>query len=190
MRNKAKQTKRGNPTLPLFVSHSALHEFQNLHAENKEKIHDFVRGHFYGYFILWKNVLGRRKYNSPKTPSDLSHYDFDLDNTMYFFTAGRYEYRNKGIDVFIEALQRQNSFYGLFIIFNVLLTFHWSSGLNQKLKHYTSATSVVGFFIASAKTKSFNVDALKGQAVVKQLRDTVEDIQKQIGIRIFEQAAR
>ena len=27
---------------------SALHEFQNLHAINKEKIHDFVRGHFYG----------------------------------------------------------------------------------------------------------------------------------------------
>jgi len=27
---------------------SALHEFQNLHAQSKEKIHDFVRGHFYG----------------------------------------------------------------------------------------------------------------------------------------------
>jgi len=31
---------------------------------------------------------------------------------------------------------------------------------------------------------------LQCQAVVKQLRDTVEDIQKQIGIRVFEQAAR
>jgi glycogen(starch) synthase len=27
---------------------SALHEFQNLHALSKEKIHNFVRGHFYG----------------------------------------------------------------------------------------------------------------------------------------------
>lgn len=27
---------------------SALHEFQNLHAINKEKIHEFVRGHFHG----------------------------------------------------------------------------------------------------------------------------------------------
>lgn len=42
-----------------------MHEFQNLHAKAKEKIHDFVRGHFYG------------------------HYDFDLDNTIYFFIAGR-----------------------------------------------------------------------------------------------------
>lgn len=28
---------------------SALHEFQNLHALSKDKIHEFVRGHFYGY---------------------------------------------------------------------------------------------------------------------------------------------
>ena len=27
---------------------SAMHEFQNLHAQAKEKIHDFVRGHFHG----------------------------------------------------------------------------------------------------------------------------------------------
>lgn len=28
---------------------AALHEFQNLHAISKEKIHEFVRGHFYGF---------------------------------------------------------------------------------------------------------------------------------------------
>jgi len=64
------------------VKFSAMHEFQNLHAVSKDRIHDFVRGHFYG------------------------HYDFDLENTLYFFTAGRYEYRNKGLDMFIESLQR------------------------------------------------------------------------------------
>lgn len=30
------------------VKFAALHEFQNLHAVSKEKIHDFVRGHFHG----------------------------------------------------------------------------------------------------------------------------------------------
>jgi glycosyltransferase involved in cell wall biosynthesis len=65
---------------------SAMHEFQNLHAISKQKINDFVRGHFYG------------------------HYDFDLDNTLYFFTAGRYEYRNKGVDMFIESLARECCF--------------------------------------------------------------------------------
>ncbi|PNF40545.1 Glycogen [starch] synthase [Cryptotermes secundus] len=65
---------------------SAIHEFQNLHAISKEKIHEFVRGHFYG------------------------HYDFDLDKTLYFFIAGRYEFGNKGADIFIEALARLNHY--------------------------------------------------------------------------------
>lgn len=36
------------------------------------------------------------------------HYNFDLDKTIYFFTAGRYEFSNKGGDFFIEALARLN----------------------------------------------------------------------------------
>jgi glycogen(starch) synthase len=66
-----------------------MHEFQNLHALSKAKINDFVRGHFYG------------------------HYDFDLENTLYFFTAGRYEYRNKGVDMFIESLARESAWAAL-----------------------------------------------------------------------------
>jgi hypothetical protein len=33
---------------------------------------------------------------------------FDLDKTLYFFTAGRYEFHNKGGDLFIEAMARLN----------------------------------------------------------------------------------
>jgi glycogen(starch) synthase len=63
---------------------TALHEFQNLHRIYKEKIHEFVTGHFF--------------------PS----YSFDLDRTVYAFTSGRYEYSNKGFDLTIEALARLN----------------------------------------------------------------------------------
>ncbi|CAG8441032.1 6956_t:CDS:2 [Diversispora eburnea] len=126
------------------VKFSAMHEFQNLHARNKEKIHNFVRGHFYG------------------------HYDFDLDNTLYFFTAGRYEYRNKGVDMFVESLSR----------------------LNTRLKQSNSSVTVVAFVIMPAATQSFAVEALKGQAVTKQLQETVKDITDRIGQRIFEKAAR
>lgn len=61
-----------------------MHEFQNLHVQAKAKINDFIRGHFYG------------------------HYDFDLENTVYLFTAGRYEFRNKGVDMFIESLASES----------------------------------------------------------------------------------
>ena len=74
------------------IKFSALHEFQNLHAINKEKIHNFVRGHFFG------------------------HMDFDLDNTLYLFTAGRYEFRNKGVDMLLEALARTLVFYVLWVL--------------------------------------------------------------------------
>jgi glycogen synthase len=62
----------------------ALHEFQNLHLEYKEQIHEFVMGHFF------------------------QSYSFDLDKTLYFFTSGRYEYHNKGFDITLEALARLN----------------------------------------------------------------------------------
>ncbi|KAJ3372511.1 glycogen synthase isoform 1 [Allomyces arbusculus] len=126
------------------IKFAAVHEFQNLHAMAKEKIHDFVRGHFYG------------------------HFDFDLDKTLYFFTAGRFEFRNKGVDMFLESLGR----------------------LNHRLKQAGSKTTVVAFVILPAATQSFTVETLKGHAVVKQLKDTVADIQKELGKRIFEAAVR
>ncbi|EEQ28972.1 glycogen synthase [Microsporum canis CBS 113480] len=119
---------------------SAVHEFQNLHSHSKDKINDFVRGHFYG------------------------HNDFDLENTLYFFTSGRYEYRNKGVDMFIESLAR----------------------LNHRLKESGSKTTVVAFIIMPSQTSSLTVEALKGQAVVKSLRDTLESVEKSIGKRLFE----
>ncbi|CAG5135016.1 unnamed protein product [Candidula unifasciata] len=122
------------------VKFSAIHEFQNLHAINKEKINDFVRGHFYG------------------------HYDFDLDKTLYFFTAGRYEYSNKGADMFIESLAR----------------------LNYYLKSCNSDMTIIAFLIFPTRTNNFNVESLRGQAIAKQLKDTVSNVQNQIGRRLFD----
>lgn len=126
------------------VKFSAVHEFQNLHAKNKEKINSFIKGHFYG------------------------HYDFDLENTLYFFIAGRYEFRNKGADMFIESLAR----------------------LNYRLKSSGSKMTVVAFIIMPAATHSYTVETLKGQAVMKSLDDTVREIQSSIGKRLFEHCAR
>ena len=61
-----------------------LHQIQNQHVQVKDKIHDFVMGHFF------------------------QSYPFDLDKTLYFFTSGRYEYHNKGYDITLEALARLN----------------------------------------------------------------------------------
>lgn len=48
--------------------------------------------------------------------------------------------------------------------------------------------TVIAFIIMPGKTNSFNVESLRGQAVTKQLRDTVREVQEKIGHKIFETA--
>ena len=100
---------------------SALHEFQNLHATYKERIHEFTMGHFF--------------------PS----YTFDLDRTLYVVTSGRYEYRNKGFDLFIEAMHR----------------------LNQRLKQIPDPPTVVAFIVTRAPAKHINVQTLQAAEHVR-----------------------
>lgn len=65
-----------------------------------------------------------------------------------------------------------------------------SSGLNYRLQKAGSTVTVVAFIIMPASTHSYTVEALKGQAVTKQLRDTVTEIQNRVGARLFDHAAR
>ena len=62
--------------------------------------------------------------------------------------------------------------------------------LNYKLQKAGSTVTVVAFVIMPAANNSYTIEALKGQAVIKQLRDTVTDIQTRIGARLFDHAAR
>ena len=118
---------------------TALHEFQNLHLKYKEKIHEFVMGHFF--------------------PS----YSFDLDQTLYYFTSGRFEYRNKGFDMTIEALAR----------------------LNWRMKQAGSRKTVVFFFVTRRPYRSINSDVLNARAVMDELRDTCNNIKDQVGEKLF-----
>ncbi len=122
---------------------TALHEFQNLHLKYKEKIHQFVMGHFF------------------------QSYSFDLDKTLYFFTSGRYEFKNKGFDLTIEALAR----------------------LNHRLKQAGSDITVVMFFITKQPYHSINPQVLESRAQMEDIRETCEAIEKQIGERMFYAAA-
>ncbi len=63
-------------------------------------------------------------------------------------------------------------------------------GLNHRLQKSGSKTTVVAFIIMPAATNSYTIEALKGQAVTKALRETVTEIQNRIGNRIFEHASR
>lgn len=46
--------------------------------------------------------------------------------------------------------------------------------------------TVVAFMIFPTKTNNFNVESLRGHAVTKQLRDTINIIQQEVGKRMFD----
>jgi glycogen(starch) synthase len=121
----------------------AIHELQTLHRQYKEQIHEFVMGHFF--------------------PS----YTFDLDRTIYLFTSGRYEYRNKGMDLFIESLAR----------------------LNHRLKGIPDRPTIVAFIITRAATRNINVGVLQNHSMFEDLEKTCHEIAENMGQRLFHAAA-
>ena len=118
---------------------AAVHEFQNLHRQYKEKIHQFVMAHFF--------------------PT----YTFDLDRTLYFFSAGRYEYRNKGFDLAIEAMAR----------------------LNGRMKQASISRTIVFFLITQRPFRSINAEAMRSRAVMEEMRHSCEAAKDEFGQRLF-----
>lgn len=121
----------------------ALHEFQNLHSQYKKEIHEFVMGHFF------------------------HSYTFDLDKTIYFFTSGRYEYKNKGFDLTLEALWR----------------------LNEKLKAEQADMTVIMFFITKREYYSIKPEVLQSRAMLEEIRETCATIEKEVGKALFNQSS-
>lgn len=121
----------------------ATHEIQNLHKRFADKIHEFTMSHFF------------------------HSYTFDLDNTLYFFTSGRYEYHNKGYDLTLDALRR----------------------LNVRMQKEKIEKTVVMFFITKQPFESINPKVLQTRAAMNEIRSTSEEILKQVREKLFTAAA-
>ena len=118
------------------------HEVQNLHTQYKEGIHQFVIAHFF------------------------HSYTFNLDKTIYFFTSGRFEYKNKGFDITLEAL----------------------SHLNEQLKKENTDLTVVMFFVSKRDYYSLMPEVLHSKAMMEEIRQTCDAIIQQVGKHLFYQS--
>ncbi|MBO0360094.1 glycosyltransferase [Hymenobacter sp. BT186] len=94
-------------------------------------------------------------------------YSFDLDKTLYLFTSGRYEYHNKGFDLTLEALAR----------------------LNYRLQQSGLEGNVVMFFITKRPFTSINPLILQNRAILDEVQETCEAIERQVGEKLFYAAA-
>ena len=122
--------------------YEAAHEVQNLHTQYKEQIHQFVMAHFF------------------------HSYTFDLDKTIYFFTSGRFEYKNKGFDLTLEAL------------------YH----LNEQLKQEKADVTVVMFFVSKRDFYSLLPEVLHSKAMMEEIRQTCDAIVQQVGKHLFHES--
>jgi glycogen(starch) synthase len=118
-------------------------DFQTVHAQNKEAIHRVVMAHFF--------------------PS----YAFDLDRTLYFFTSGRFEPRNKGYDLCLEAMAR----------------------LNTELRLADLGVTVVFFIVTEQPTRSVHPTALHNRGVLDELRVVSDRLTAGVAERLFRRGA-
>ncbi|RLG21057.1 hypothetical protein DRN74_03395 [Candidatus Micrarchaeota archaeon] len=118
----------------------SVEELINKHREYREKIRDFLRGYFNPY------------------------YPIDVEKGLIFFISGRYEFRNKGIDVFIDALGK----------------------LNQKLREMDAEKNVFAFLFIPAAVKSMDIEVLSNLSFFEDMKEMVVEELPYIKRRILD----
>jgi len=91
------------------------------------------------------------------------HYTFDMKHALFFFIVGRYEYRNKGIDIFVKAL----------------------GNLNKKLKEKNSNRTIIAFFWIPTETHGIKVQLLENKTFYRHIKNYVEESEEDRQRRII-----
>lgn len=112
-----------------MAKYPTFEEISIRHNLMKTKIFDFLFAYFFPY------------------------YSFDLNNTLVFFLAGRYEFHDKGIDIFIKALGK----------------------LNDRLKAENSPKTVVSFFWVPGNIKGIRQTLLESKTYYRDFSEKITD---------------
>ncbi|MBI2649832.1 glycogen/starch synthase [Candidatus Woesearchaeota archaeon] len=90
------------------------------------------------------------------------YYTFDPKETLIYFIAGRYEFHDKGIDIYIKALGK----------------------LNEKLKQLKSKKTIIAFIWVPANFRNIRPELLENKTLYQDIKDALEesipDVEKNI----------
>ncbi len=86
------------------------------------------------------------------------YYHFDIENTIFYFLASRYEFRAKGIDHLLKAL-------GM---------------LNARLKEEKSQRTVVAFLWVPTGIRGIKPEIIENKTYFRDVKDTLDDAQEDI----------
>ncbi len=111
-----------------------------LHVMNKQKLLDFARGYFSPY------------------------YEIKTDGTRFIFISGRYEFRNKGIDIFIRALGK----------------------VNRMLKAEGCKTDYFALILVPSGVKAERQDVLENISLYRGIKDYMEEILERVEDRFMD----
>ncbi|NOR85744.1 hypothetical protein GQ473_06520 [archaeon] len=113
-----------------MATYPSMEDLSYVHKKYKMKITNFLRAYFRPF------------------------YDVNLVDPRIMFISGRYEYHNKGADMFTESLGR----------------------LNQKLKDEGSEKDVFVFYLIPADISGENIDVLKNVTLFNEIENYVDDL--------------
>lgn len=82
------------------------------------------------------------------------YYTFDLKETLIYFIAGRYEFHDKGIDIYVKALGK----------------------LNEKLKQLKSKKRIISFIWVPANFRSIKPELLENKTFYQDIKDELEEV--------------
>lgn len=87
------------------------------------------------------------------------YYSFNIKKTLYYFFTGRYEFQNKGIDIFIEAL----------------------SELNKILKKEKGSKNIIAIFWAPIQNnKGIRPELSNSREIYLDIKDDFEEITQEV----------
>lgn len=116
-----------------------MEDLSILHKQYRNRIRHFVEAYFYPY------------------------YYFNIKNTIFYFIAGRYEFHNKGIDLFIDGL----------------------GALNKQLKKEKKDKIVVAFLWVAEETTARNIAVMENMVIHQTIEDMIERELPQIHKKLF-----
>ncbi|MBI2659083.1 hypothetical protein HYX05_03230, partial [Candidatus Woesearchaeota archaeon] len=82
------------------------------------------------------------------------YYTFDPKETLIYFIAGRYEFHDKGIDIYIRALGK----------------------LNEKLRQLKSKTTILAFIWVPSNFRSIRPELLENKTFYQDIKDALEEV--------------
>lgn len=121
---------------PTFEELSIKHKYQ------RDRIREFCLSYFFPY------------------------YHFDIKQSLFYFLAGRYEFHDKGIDIYIKALGK----------------------LNEKLKKRKNSKTVIAFLWVPGNIRGIKPELLENKVHFQDIKDFLEenldDIKRDISYNI------